>query len=101
MEIWYRFPKFVLGFVVASFIFSTMIDPKVVSATAPLLTFLREYWFALAFVCIGLDTRFVDLIKIGGGAPALGFVTTQLFNVVWVLVIAYLLFGGLFFPPPF
>jgi len=101
MEIWYRFPKFVLGFVVASFIFSTMIDPKVVSASAPLLTFLREYWFALAFVCIGLDTRFADLIKIGGGAPALGFVTAQLFNIAWVLVIAYLLFGGLFFPPPF
>jgi uncharacterized membrane protein YadS len=101
MEIWYRFPKFVLGFIVASFIFSIMIDPKVVSATAPLLTFLREFWFALAFVCIGLETRFVDLLKIGGGKPALGFVTAQSFNIMFVLLVAYLIFGGLFFPPPF
>jgi uncharacterized integral membrane protein (TIGR00698 family) len=101
MEIWYRFPKFVLGFVVASFIFSTMINPEVVANTAPLLDRLREFWFAMAFVCIGLGTRYVDLIKIGGGLPALGFVTAQLFNVAWVLIIAYLLFGGVFFPPPF
>lgn len=101
MEIWWRFPKFVLGFIVASFVFSFMIDPEVVEETAPLLGHLREYWFAMAFVCIGLGTRYVDLIKIGGGLPALGFVTAQTFNIVWVLIIAYLLFGGVFFPPPF
>lgn len=101
MEIWYRFPKFVLGFIVASIIFSFFVDPAVVSATRGMLGHLRVVWFALAFVCIGLDTRFADLIKTGGGKPALGFVTAQLFNIAWVLLLAYLLFGGVFFPPPF
>jgi uncharacterized integral membrane protein (TIGR00698 family) len=101
IDIWYRMPKFVLGFVVASFLFSFIIDPITVEATSPLVTHLRVIWFAMAFVSIGLDTRFVDLIKTGGGKPALGFITTQLFNVLFVLGIAYLLFGGVFFPPPF
>ncbi|MBM3127376.1 MAG: putative sulfate exporter family transporter [Chloroflexi bacterium] len=101
MEVWYRFPKFVLGFIVASVIFSLVIDPAVVTATKSMLGHLRVVWFALAFVCIGLDTRFADLIATGGGKPALGFVTAQLFNIVWVLLLAYLLFGGVFFPPPF
>jgi len=101
IDIWHRMPKFVLGFVVASFLFSFVFDPKVVADTSPLLTHLRVIWFAMAFVCIGLETRFVDLIKTGGGRPALGFVTAQIFNVALVLLVAYLLFGGVFFPPPF
>jgi uncharacterized integral membrane protein (TIGR00698 family) len=101
IEVWYRMPKFVLGFIVASFIFSFLVSPEVVAQTSPLLTHLRVIWFAMAFVCIGLDTRFVDLLKTGGGRPALGFVTAQFFNVVIVLMVAYLLFGGVFFPPPF
>ncbi len=101
IDVWFRMPKFVLGFVVASFLFSFIVDPIVVTATSPLLTHLRVIWFAMAFVCIGLDTRFVDLIKTGGGRPALGFITAQAFNVVLVLGVAYLLFGGVFFPPPF
>lgn len=101
MEIWYRFPKFVLGFIVASIIFSFVVDPTVVTTTRGMLSHLRVVWFALAFVCIGLDTRFADLIQTGGGKPALGFVTAQLFNIAWVLLLAYLLFGGVFFPPPF
>jgi uncharacterized membrane protein YadS len=101
IDIWYRMPKFVLGFVVASFLFSFIVDPLVVGATSPLITHLRVMWFAMAFVCIGLDTRFVDLVKTGGGLPALGFITAQSFNVIFVLGIAFLLFGGVFFPPPF
>jgi hypothetical protein len=40
-------------------------------------------------------------LKIGGGKPALGFVTAQSFNILFVLLVAYLIFGGVFFPPPF
>ena len=32
MEIWYRFPKFVLGFIIASVVFSFFLDPSLVNA---------------------------------------------------------------------
>ncbi|MCS7203070.1 MAG: putative sulfate exporter family transporter [Thermodesulfovibrio sp.] len=100
MEVWYRFPKFVLGFLIASFTFSFIIDPKTVEATKGILVELRTWWFAMAFVCIGLETRFVELIKMEGGRPALAFVIGQAFNIVWTLILAYLLFGGILFPAP-
>lgn len=101
MEIWYRFPKFVLGFIVASLVFSFIIDPKTVAATKGMLGGLRTWWFALAFTCIGLETRFIELAKLGGGRPAIAFFTAQAFNIVWTLLLAYLIFGGLLgFPIP-
>jgi uncharacterized membrane protein YadS len=100
MEIWHRFPKFVLGFVVASLLFSFALDPQTVSATKGTLGGLRTWWFALAFTCIGLETRFADLAKMQGGRPAAAFLLGQGFNVVWTLVLAWLLFGGVFFAAP-
>ncbi len=100
MEIWHRFPKFVLGFVVASLLFSFWVDPPTVAATKGTLTGLRTWWFALAFVCIGLETRFSDLAKMQGGRPAVAFLIGQGFNVVWTLVLAWLLFGGVLFAVP-
>ena len=100
MEIWFRFPKFVLGFMIASMIFSFLLDPKTVAATKGVLGGLRTWWFALAFTCIGLETRFVDLAKLGGGRPALAFVLAQIFNIFWTLLLAYLIFGGILFPAP-
>lgn len=100
MEIWYRFPKFVLGFIVASIIFSFFLDPKTVAATKGALGALRTWWFALAFTCIGLETRFKDLAELGGGRPALAFVIGQGVNIIWTLILAYLLFGGIIFPAP-
>jgi len=100
MEIWYRFPKFVLGFIVASLIFSFFLDPGTVAATKGTLGGLRTWWFALAFTSIGLETRFGDLAKLGGGRPAIAFLAAQGFNIVWTLLLAYLLFGGVIFPVP-
>jgi uncharacterized integral membrane protein (TIGR00698 family) len=100
IEIWYRFPKFVLGFLIASIVFSFFLDPKVVSATKGALAGLRTWWFALAFTCIGLETRFKELAELGGGRPALAFVIGQGVNILWTLLLAYLLFGGILFPPP-
>lgn len=100
IEIWYRFPKFVLGFIVASVVFSFFLDPSVVKATKGALGGLRTWWFALAFTCIGLETRFKDLAELGGGRPAVAFLIGQGVNIVWTLILAYLLFGGLIFPPP-
>jgi uncharacterized membrane protein YadS len=67
---------------------------------AGILNSLRTIWFALAFVAIGLEARFSDLIKTQGGRPALAFVGAQLFNIAWTLLWAYLLFGGVLFPAP-
>jgi len=60
----------------------------------------RTSLFALAFTCIGLETRFKELAGLGGGRPALAFVIGQGVNILWTLLLAYLLFGGILFPPP-
>jgi uncharacterized membrane protein YadS len=91
--IWERFPKFVLGFVAASLVFSFVIPPDVVKSCEKPLKGLREVWFAAAFVCIGLETHFRDLAQLGGGRPALAFLGGQAANIVWTLILAWLLFG--------
>ncbi len=98
--IWDRFPKFVLGFMAASLVFSFVVEPANAVAAKPALNGLRNFWFALAFVSIGLETHFGDLVKMGGGRPALAFVGAQAFNVFWTLLLAWLLFGGVLFAVP-
>lgn len=98
--IWERFPKFVLGFLVASFVFSFLLDPKLVSETKGLMTGLRTLWFALAFTSIGLETRFTELVGMEGGRPAAAFLGAQAINVIWTLILAFILFGGFLFAVP-
>ena len=98
--IWERFPKFVLGFIAVSFLFSFVLGTAQVAETKGLLTGLRTLWFALAFTSIGLETRFADLFGPGRGRPALAFLGGQAFNVVWTLLLAYLLFGGALLDAP-
>ena len=98
--VWERFPKFVLGFIVVSLIFSFLIPQETTKQVSGFLSALRTLWFALAFVSIGLEAKFKDLVKIQGGRPALAFSGAQLFNIFWTLLWAYLLFGGLLFPTP-
>lgn len=98
--IWERFPKFVLGFLVASALFSFFLPQGMVDGTKSVLGELRTWWFALAFVCIGLETRFVDLATMEGGRPAVAFIGAQIINIVWTLILAWLIFGGVIFPVP-
>ena len=98
--IWERFPKFVLGFILVSILFSFFIPAPVTKQVGGILNALRTIWFSLAFVCIGLEARFTDLVKLNGGRPALAFVAAQVFNILWTLLWAYLLFDGRFFPIP-
>jgi uncharacterized integral membrane protein (TIGR00698 family) len=98
--IWERFPKFVIGFLVASLTASFLLPPAVLKETQGIFSALRTVWFALAFTSIGLETRFGDLVTTEGGRPALAFLGGQAFNVVWTLILAYLLFGGIFFAAP-
>jgi uncharacterized membrane protein YadS len=60
----------------------------------------RGWFFALAFVSIGLETRFKDLVAMGKGRPALAFITAQAVNIGWTLLIVWLLWSGTFFAPP-
>ncbi|MGC4056332.1 MAG: putative sulfate exporter family transporter [Paludibaculum sp.] len=98
--IWERFPKFVIGFVAASLAFSFLVDPAVVKATKGTLTGLRTAWFALAFACIGLETKFTDLLTMENGRPFFAFLGAQTANVIWTLILAWLIFGGMFFAVP-
>ncbi|WP_395740668.1 YeiH family protein [Prosthecobacter sp.] len=92
--IWERFPKFVIGFVIASVVFSYFVPTAVVEASSKPLKGLRELWFAAAFVCIGLETRLGELFNLGGGKPALAFLGGQIFNIAWTLILAMWLFGN-------
>jgi uncharacterized integral membrane protein (TIGR00698 family) len=98
--IWERFPKFVIGFVIASAVFSFLLSPELVSGTRSVLNDIRTWWFALAFVCVGLETRFIELLKTDQGRPALAFLGAQTINVFWTLLLAWLLFGGVLFAQP-
>jgi len=98
--IWERFPKFVIGFVLASLVFSFLIEPVTAKAVGKHLGGIRNFWFAMAFVSIGLETRFKELLTMENGRPAFAFLGAQAFNVVWTLVLAWLLFGDVLFPAP-
>jgi uncharacterized membrane protein YadS len=98
--VWERFPKFVLGFIAVSLLFSFLIPAETTKQVGGFLNSLRTVWFALAFVSIGLEAKFSDLVKIQGGRPAIAFIGAQVFNILWTLLWAYLLFGGILFPVP-
>ncbi len=98
--IWERFPKFVLGFMAASLVFSMLLSPETVKATKGAISSVRTAWFAMAFASIGLETKFTDLWSMENGRPFVAFVGAQAANVVWTLLLAYLIFGGVIFPAP-
>ncbi len=105
-EIWHRFPKFVLGFMAASILFSlldsslgkdlsnAMLDQGVVRGGTRLL---RGWFFALSFAAIGLSTNFRELAKyFKGGKPLILYVCGQSLNLVLTLAMAYLMFYVVF-----
>lgn len=91
--IWERFPKFVIGFILASLVFSFLISPVAIAPLKGPLKSLQGLWFALAFTSIGLETNFKDLIGTESRKPVYAFLIAQSFNVVVTLVLAYLLFS--------
>ncbi|MHA8097907.1 YeiH family protein [Aquirufa aurantiipilula] len=91
--IWERFPKFVIGFVSASLLFSFVISGDVISEVKGGLKSLQGLWFALAFTSIGLETKFADLFSNEGKKPLYAFLIAQGFNVLVTLGIAYFLFN--------
>jgi uncharacterized integral membrane protein (TIGR00698 family) len=100
MEIWRRFPKFVLGFVLASAVFSTIAsgNPQLVDAmTKGSTTTLRGWLFCLAFVSIGLETNFREMMPYLRSGKALTlYVCGQTLNLTLSLVMSWLMFRVLF-----
>ena len=103
MEIWYRFPKFVLGFVLASAVFSCLFaalpaGPELIDAMikGSSKTF-RGWFFCLAFVSIGLETNFSELARyMRGGKPLILYLCGQTLNICLTLLMAWLMFRVVF-----
>ena len=98
IEIWNRFPKFILGFVMASVIFSFLLIPVVgeesVSSILKQTKTFRGWFFCLAFVSIGLESNFAELSKqLSGGKPIILYLVGQSFNIILTLLIAWIAFG--------
>lgn len=89
IEIWYRFPKFILGFIIVSILASLSLFTK---SQLAIIGNIQNWLFALAFVCIGLNTSLIDFKKLGG-KPFLAFIFAQLFNIIFTLIFAWILFG--------
>jgi hypothetical protein len=81
-------------------VFSLLLNEGTALAVTNVTKGLRGYWFSLAFVSIGLDTKIKDLLSMEGGKPALTFLGAQGLNILWTLLISALIFGGLLFPVP-
>jgi uncharacterized integral membrane protein (TIGR00698 family) len=94
IEIWRRFPKFVLGFLAASVIgtiYLNQVGSDVGKPVIAVATDLRTLFFILAFVSIGLELR-VRALRTAGWRPVAVFASATVFNLVVGLGLASLLF---------
>src|SRR5437868_919248 len=101
-EIWQRFPKFILGFVL-SFVVglylalgtSTEVAAKVPAAIGEANTF-RVIFFVLTFFSIGILSNFKKLWQEGVGKLAAVYLVSLFGFVIWVgLIISWLFFSGI------
>jgi uncharacterized integral membrane protein (TIGR00698 family) len=91
--IWERFPKFVLGFVAASLLFSFVLSADKIAEVKDGLKNIQLLWFVLAFTSIGLETKFSDLFNEQSKKPLIVFLVAQSFNIIVTLIISVLLFN--------
>lgn len=104
-EIWTRLPKFILGFLVSSLVFSFILSPnlgvKETSEIIKLLGSFKGWCFALAFTTIGLETNFKEMkVQMEGGKPMTLYLVGQIFSLIISLIMCYLLLSGIIFPVP-
>jgi uncharacterized membrane protein YadS len=95
VEIWRRFPKFVIGFLIASAIvtvvshgysyadYKKVLQPALV---APLQA-LRTWAFTFAFLSIGLTTRFREFVTVGA-KPFYAFTAGVVVNIILGFVLS-------------
>ncbi len=99
-EIWRRFPKFVIGFLVASVVTTAFASghpfAEYKKAIEPLLVIpvknLRTWSFVFCFLSIGLTTRFSTLAK-ASSKPFYAFTAGAALNIVLGYVLSTQVFG--------
>jgi uncharacterized integral membrane protein (TIGR00698 family) len=99
-QIWWRFPKFVIGFLVASILttiivhgntladYNKLVKPALI---AP-ITSLRTWAFTFSFLSIGLTTRFRELAN-AGIKPFIAFTAGVIVNVILGYILSVVVFG--------
>jgi uncharacterized integral membrane protein (TIGR00698 family) len=94
--LWERFPKFVLGFLIASLVFSFAFDAETGKELSRVANKgARGLLFSLAFVCIGLETDFRYIFKKENTRYIWSFLTAQTFNILLTLLVSWLLFRNI------
>lgn len=96
--VWEKFPKFIIGFVLASLVFSLCkeTDAFIGDGSFPCKGVAKMFstvFFSLAFVCIGLDTRLKDIISRENRNVLWSFVCAQIVNIIITFIVACILFG--------
>ena len=104
-EIWVRFPKFIIGFFVASLVASFLIQPlfgsNQVGAINKVLDQYKNWTFVLAFTSIGLETNFKEIAqRMQGGKVLWLYIIGQVFNIALTFFAVWLLLSGVLFPVP-
>ncbi len=85
---WDRFPKFVLGFVVASILYSLgVID----GGKGTVIDAIKNWAFTFAFVCMGLELSLKEF-RAMGWRPVVVFLVVTVFNTLLALGVAYVIF---------
>lgn len=100
-EIWWRFPKFVIGFVLASIIvtvissgysfadYNKILKPELVGPVKA----LRTWAFIFCFFSIGLTTRFRELAH-AGAKPFWAFTSGVVVNVILGFILSTIVFSA-------
>src|SRR4030042_49732 len=100
-EIWWRFPKFVLGFFVASVVitiiasgyslqdYEKILKPELIKP----IKSLRSWAFIFCFLSIGLTTRFRELAS-AGKKPFWAFTIGVVVNATLGFILSVLVFGS-------
>jgi uncharacterized integral membrane protein (TIGR00698 family) len=99
-QIWWRFPKFIIGFLIASVLttwivhgntladYNKLVKPSLIVP----ITSLRTWAFTFSFLSIGLTTRFRELAK-AGTKPFVAFTVGVIVNVILGYILSVIVFG--------
>ncbi len=86
--VWQRFPKFVLGFILASILYALgWID----GGKGTVIAAIKDWCFTLAFVSMGLELS-IRQIKQMGWKPVIVFALVTVFNTLLALGVSFVIF---------
>jgi uncharacterized membrane protein YadS len=100
--LWYRFPKFILGYLITSAVLSAiaLTYPSVdagAKAVAPIVSFgtdpFRVAFFSFTFLAIGLNTKFSKFKEVKLKTPIAIYATSLTIAVIWGGIVSYIIFG--------